>query len=255
MSGVCAAVRCALEPGGSRSGGMNVADPLLLATRLVAALLAAPEEGRARALAVVRGAFPEEVEPPEERRRRLARDRKRRQRQQVTPDVTLERDRSVTESGTSAGPKRDQNGTAAGQVRDLGGRGEALSLSDSRVDLVPSEQIREGNVTEAAQISSPDEDVRIPMVESWELDEETRAAAAMLGLRGVDAAWAAFRAENLDAPPRTRRTWLAKFRDQWAPRAKRYETADGARGPSLRRPMLVQPAPPGGSVWKSGDGT
>jgi len=251
-----------LGAGRDPDGGRNVADPVKLATKFVSALLEAPEKERERALAMVRGAFPVEPELPEERARRLARERKKRQRDRVTPNVTLERDQSVTGSGTKAGLERDQNGTEDGNVtleRDqsvtLGGRGESLSPVFSE-DSPSREQIRESHVTEApARKSSPDDDVLIPMTLEWEIDDETRAAAAMVGLKGIDAAWASFRAENLDARPRTRRTWLAKFSSQWAPRAKEFERRDAGRGPRLARPTLVQPVPPGGPLWKSGDGT
>lgn len=134
--------------------------------------------------------------------------------------------------------------------RHLGGGGESLSPVSSSSDLPSSEQISGSKVTDTAR---EEDGLLFPMTLAWELDEETRASAAMLGLRDVDAAWAAFRAENLDSRPRSRATWRAKFRDQWAVRAKRYEQADAHRGPSVRRPTLV--VQPAGGAWKAGDGT
>lgn len=218
-----------------------MADPVSLAAKLVAALMTASEEDRARALALVRIAFPDESAKCLRERRERDANRKRnvRGRSEDSPRNVRGQSTDVPRSGPALSA-------------DKGGGGVSLSL-DSSGDSPSSRQISsESDVTDAAR-EAFDPDVLVAMTEDWELDEETRAAAAIAGLKGVDAAWAAYRAESLDKPLRSRRTWLAKFLAQWVPRAKRYETADAARGPSLRRPTLV--VQPKGGVWKAGDGT
>lgn len=101
-----------------------------------------------------------------------------------------------------------------------------------------------------------EEDTLVAMTETWPIDDETRAAATMLGLRDVDAAWASFRAKSLDKPPQSRRAWLAQFRDVWAPRSKKYEAQDQARGQKpMRQPVAPVRAWQAGDIWKPGDGT
>lgn len=201
-----------------------------LAANLVAALERASKEERERALALVRGAFPDESADCL---------RKRRQRD-------AERKRNVR--GQSSDKPRNSEDLSA----DKGGGGDSLSPV-SFSDFSPhSEQISKSDVAVAERAREQDEPA-VPMSLTWELDNETRDAAKILGLRDVEGAWKAFRAENLDKPARTRRVWLAKFRDQWAPRARKYEQTDAGRGPTVRRPTLV--VQPAGGAWKAGDGT
>jgi hypothetical protein len=92
------------------------------------------------------------------------------------------------------------------------------------------------------RVVAVDPDARLPIGADWPLDEETRAAVAMLG--GVDAEteWTKFKAHHGAAgKANTLKGWRGLFTGKWCVDAKRYASRfhGGAQAPQKPVPGVT----------------